>query len=100
MINVESERRPFLFPNCILAACGSLRGCLLCRGQPLCGKTIKIRVKNREPLPSYAMEMSDEYQDMGNPGGGVAVVNIPMAHHQHSPDSPLVSVFIFFFFNL
>ncbi|XP_043796773.1 protein dead ringer isoform X2 [Apis laboriosa] len=35
------------------------------------------------------MEMSDEYQDMGNPGGGVAVVNIPMAHHQHSPDSPL-----------
>lgn len=46
------------------------------------------------------MEMSDEYQDMGNPGGGVAVVNIPMAHHQHSPDSPLVSVFIFFFFNL
>lgn len=70
----------------------------MCRGQPLCGKTIKIRVKNREPLPSYAMEMSDEYQDMGNPGGGVAVVNIPMAHHQHSPDSPLVSVFIFFFF--
>lgn len=55
-------------------------------------------MKNREPLPSYAMEMSDEYQDMGNPGGGVAVVNIPMAHHQHSPDSPLVSVFIFFFF--
>lgn len=46
------------------------------------------------------MEMSDEYQDMGNPGGGVAVVNIPMAHHQHSPDSPLVSVFIFFFFLL
>lgn len=40
------------------------------------------------------MEMSDEYQDMGNPGGGVAVVNIPMAHHQHSPDSPLVSVLI------
>ncbi|XP_017878224.1 protein dead ringer isoform X2 [Ceratina calcarata] len=35
------------------------------------------------------MEMSDEYQDMGNPGGGVAVVNMPMAHHQHSPDSPL-----------
>ncbi|CAL7936838.1 unnamed protein product [Xylocopa violacea] len=33
--------------------------------------------------------MSDEYQDMGNPGGGVAVVNIPMAHHQHTPDSPL-----------
>lgn len=57
-------------------------------------------MKNREPLPSYAMEMSDEYQDMGNPGGGVAVVNIPMAHHQHSPDSPLVSVFIFFFFSI
>ncbi|OAD62521.1 hypothetical protein WN48_06936 [Eufriesea mexicana] len=37
------------------------------------------------------MEMSDEYQDMGNPGGGVAVVNIPMAHHQHTPDSPLGS---------
>ncbi|XP_071862543.1 retained isoform X3 [Bombus fervidus] len=35
------------------------------------------------------MEMSDEYQDMGNPGGGVAMVNIPIAHHQHSPDSPL-----------
>nr|XP_034196672.1 AT-rich interactive domain-containing protein 3C-like isoform X2 [Osmia lignaria] len=35
------------------------------------------------------MEMSDEYQDMGNPGGGVTVANIPMAHHQHTPDSPL-----------
>ncbi|XP_068970943.1 AT-rich interactive domain-containing protein 3C-like isoform X4 [Bombus flavifrons] len=35
------------------------------------------------------MEMSDEYQDMGNPGGGVAMVNIPITHHQHTPDSPL-----------
>ncbi|XP_060817804.1 protein dead ringer isoform X5 [Bombus pascuorum] len=35
------------------------------------------------------MEMSDEYQDMGNPGGGVAMVNIPITHHQHSSDSPL-----------
>ena len=46
-------------------------------------------MKNREPLPSYAMEMSDEYQDMGNPGGGVAMANKPMAHHRHTPDSPL-----------
>ncbi|XP_076236263.1 retained [Calliopsis andreniformis] len=35
------------------------------------------------------MEMSDEYQDMGNPGGGVAMANIPMPHHRHTPDSPL-----------
>ncbi|XP_076475685.1 retained isoform X7 [Bombus vancouverensis nearcticus] len=35
------------------------------------------------------MEMSDEYQDMGNPGGGVAMVNIPITHHQRTPDSPL-----------
>ncbi|KAG7198144.1 hypothetical protein KM043_005563 [Ampulex compressa] len=35
------------------------------------------------------MEMSDEYQDMGNPGGGVAMANIPMGHHRHTPDSPL-----------
>lgn len=39
------------------------------------------------------MEMSDEYQDMGNPGGGVTMANIPMAHHRHTPDSPLVSDF-------
>ncbi|XP_043253129.1 protein dead ringer-like isoform X3 [Colletes gigas] len=35
------------------------------------------------------MEMSDEYQDMGNPGGGVAMANIPIAHHRHTPDSPM-----------
>ncbi|KAH0545710.1 hypothetical protein KQX54_002520 [Cotesia glomerata] len=39
-----------------------------------------------EPLPSYAMEISDEYQDMGNPGGGVAIANMPM-HHRQTPDS-------------
>lgn len=47
------------------------------------------------------MEMSDEYQDMGNPGGGVAMVNIPITRHQHTPiESPLVSSFfnIFSFF--
>ena len=44
------------------------------------------------------MEMSDEYQDMGNPGGGVAMVNMPMARHQHTPvESPVVSLFFFFF---
>lgn len=57
-------------------------------------------MKNREPLPSYAMEMSDEYQDMGNPGGGVAVVNIPITHHQRTPDSPLVSFFIFYLYSI
>ncbi|XP_053975287.1 AT-rich interactive domain-containing protein 3C-like isoform X3 [Hylaeus anthracinus] len=35
------------------------------------------------------MEMSDEYQDMGNPGGGVAMANMPIAHHRHTPDSPM-----------
>ncbi|XP_066590471.1 AT-rich interactive domain-containing protein 3C isoform X2 [Prorops nasuta] len=35
------------------------------------------------------MEMSDEYQDMGNPGGGVAMANIPMAPHRHTPESPM-----------
>ncbi|XP_076176169.1 retained isoform X2 [Ptiloglossa arizonensis] len=35
------------------------------------------------------METSDEYQDMGNPGGGVAMANIPIAHHRHTPDSPM-----------
>ncbi|KOX70956.1 hypothetical protein WN51_03385 [Melipona quadrifasciata] len=36
------------------------------------------------------MEVSDEYQDMANPGGGVAMVNIPMDRHQHtSVESPL-----------
>nr|XP_033341868.1 protein dead ringer-like isoform X1 [Megalopta genalis] len=35
------------------------------------------------------MEMSDEYQDMANPGGGVAMANMPIAHHRHTPDSPL-----------
>ncbi|XP_043279131.1 protein dead ringer-like isoform X2 [Venturia canescens] len=36
------------------------------------------------------MEISDEYQDMGNPGGGVAMANIPLGHHrQQSPDSPM-----------
>lgn len=75
-----------------------LRLCHSCRGRPRCGKTVKIRVKNREPLPSYAMEISDEYQDMANPGGGVAMVNIPIAHHQHTPDSPLVSFFIFYLY--
>ncbi|XP_044589672.1 protein dead ringer isoform X3 [Cotesia glomerata] len=32
------------------------------------------------------MEISDEYQDMGNPGGGVAIANMPM-HHRQTPDS-------------
>ncbi|XP_011300645.1 AT-rich interactive domain-containing protein 3C isoform X2 [Fopius arisanus] len=35
------------------------------------------------------MEISDEYQDMGNPGGGVAMANMPLGHHRHTPDSPL-----------
>ncbi|KAK9294434.1 hypothetical protein QLX08_010954 [Tetragonisca angustula] len=36
------------------------------------------------------MEMGDEYQDMGNPGGGVAMVNMPIARHQDTPvESPL-----------
>ncbi|XP_015594703.1 protein dead ringer isoform X2 [Cephus cinctus] len=35
------------------------------------------------------MEISDEYQDMGNPGGGVAMANISMGHHRHTPDSPM-----------
>ncbi|XP_043684083.1 protein dead ringer-like isoform X2 [Vespula pensylvanica] len=36
------------------------------------------------------MEMSDDYQDMVNPGGGVAMGNIqPMGHHRHTPESPL-----------
>ena len=53
-------------------------------------KSVKIRVKNREPLPSYAMELSDDYQEMVNPGGGDAMGNLPL-HRQHTPDSPLVS---------
>ncbi|XP_008552877.1 AT-rich interactive domain-containing protein 3C isoform X7 [Microplitis demolitor] len=32
------------------------------------------------------MEISDEYQDMGNPGGGVAMASIPL-HHRQSPAS-------------
>ncbi|XP_074099466.1 retained isoform X3 [Cotesia typhae] len=32
------------------------------------------------------MEISDEYPDMGNPGGGVAIANMPM-HHRQTPDS-------------
>nr|KAF7390650.1 hypothetical protein H0235_017812 [Vespula pensylvanica] len=37
------------------------------------------------------MEMSDDYQDMVNPGGGVAMGNIqPMGHHRHTPESPLI----------
>ncbi|XP_076276234.1 retained isoform X2 [Lasioglossum baleicum] len=35
------------------------------------------------------MEMGDEYQDIGNPGGGVAMANMPIAHHRHTPDSPM-----------
>lgn len=35
------------------------------------------------------MEISDEFQDMGNPGGGVAMANITMNHHHHTPDSPM-----------
>ncbi|XP_012286449.1 protein dead ringer isoform X2 [Orussus abietinus] len=35
------------------------------------------------------MEISDEYQDMGNPGGGVAMANISMGHHRNTPDSPV-----------
>ncbi|XP_078049117.1 retained isoform X1 [Augochlora pura] len=35
------------------------------------------------------MEIGDEYQDMGNPGGGVAMANMPIAHHRHTPDSPM-----------
>ncbi|XP_063980761.1 AT-rich interactive domain-containing protein 3C-like isoform X4 [Diachasmimorpha longicaudata] len=35
------------------------------------------------------MEISDEYQDMGNPGGGVAMANMPLAHHRHTPESPM-----------
>ncbi|XP_012251012.2 protein dead ringer isoform X1 [Athalia rosae] len=35
------------------------------------------------------MEISDEFQDMGNPGGGVAMANISMNHHHHTPDSPM-----------
>ncbi|XP_033222024.1 protein dead ringer-like isoform X2 [Belonocnema kinseyi] len=34
------------------------------------------------------MEISDEYQDMGNSGGGVAMANMPM-HHGHASDSPM-----------
>lgn len=37
------------------------------------------------------MEISDEYQDMGNPGGGVAMANMTLGHHRHTPDSPMVS---------
>ena len=35
------------------------------------------------------MEVSDEYQDMGNPGGG-AMANMPM-HQGPTSDSPMVS---------
>ncbi|XP_046751550.1 protein dead ringer isoform X2 [Diprion similis] len=35
------------------------------------------------------MEISDEFQEMGNPGGGVAMANITMNHHHHTPDSPM-----------
>ncbi|XP_031833425.1 retained isoform X2 [Nomia melanderi] len=38
------------------------------------------------------MEISDEYQDMGNPGGGVAMANMPIVHHRHTPDSPMFSL--------
>lgn len=45
------------------------------------------------------MEISDEYQDIGNPGGGVAMANgMSLEHHRHSPDSPLVSLNILFIF--
>ena len=47
------------------------------------------------------MEMGDEYQDMGNPGGGVAMVNMPIARHQDTPvESPLVSLIFKIFFVL
>ncbi|XP_034935746.1 protein dead ringer isoform X2 [Chelonus insularis] len=35
------------------------------------------------------MEMSDDYQDIGTPGGGATMANLPLPHHGHTPDSPL-----------
>lgn len=37
------------------------------------------------------MEISDDFQDMGNPGGGVSVANMAIPNHRHTPDSPMVS---------
>ncbi|XP_051170370.1 protein dead ringer isoform X3 [Leptopilina boulardi] len=35
------------------------------------------------------MEISDEYQDIGNTGGGVAISNMPIPHHGHTSESPM-----------